>query len=118
MPLDAARNLFPRMYPRMVEILQLLGSSSLMALPTEADFDTELEPDLERYLATGTATGLERVRLFRLAWGRGVQRVRLPAGALRAILLRRPLAHGRRPSTASTTKQPLKDRVRDFLARG
>ena len=43
MPLDAARNLFPRMYPRMVEILQLLGSSSLMAL---ADFGTELEPDL------------------------------------------------------------------------
>ena len=68
MPLDAARNLFPRMYPRMVEILQLLGSSSLMALPSEADFGSELAPDLERYMATGAATGKERVALFRLAW--------------------------------------------------
>ena len=68
MPLDVARNLFPRMYPRMVEILQLLGSSSLMAIPSEADFDSEIAPELERYLSTGTATGEERVRLFRLAW--------------------------------------------------
>jgi len=30
-PIDASRNLFPKMYPRMVEILQLLGSSSLVA---------------------------------------------------------------------------------------
>ena len=33
-PLVAGRNLFPRMmYPRMAEIIQILGSSSLMALP-------------------------------------------------------------------------------------
>src|SRR5262249_12162775 len=36
-PLMVARNLFIRMYPRMAEILHLLGSSSLMAIPTEAD---------------------------------------------------------------------------------
>ena len=35
MPIMVARNLFISMYPRMVEIVQLLGSSSLMALPTE-----------------------------------------------------------------------------------
>ena len=35
-PLDTSRNLFPKMYPRMVEILQLIGSSSLMATPAEA----------------------------------------------------------------------------------
>jgi 4-hydroxyphenylacetate 3-monooxygenase len=67
-PLDVARNLFPRMYPRMVEIIQVLGSSSLMAIPSSADFDADIAPDLERYLATDTATGRERVQLFRLAW--------------------------------------------------
>ena len=56
------------MYPRMVEILQLLGSSSLMALPAEADFDTPLGPDIEQYLATETSTARDRVQLFRLAW--------------------------------------------------
>ena len=68
-PLTAARNLFSRtMYPRMAEIVQLLGSSSLMALPAEADFDTPVAPELERYLATESTGARDRVRLFHLAW--------------------------------------------------
>ena len=35
-PLDAARNLFPRLYPRMVEIIQQIGASGLVAMPTRA----------------------------------------------------------------------------------
>ena len=68
MPLRVARNLFIRMYPRMAEILQLLGSSSLMALPTEADMNGPLAAEIERYLETDTASAEERVRIFRLAW--------------------------------------------------
>ncbi len=68
MPLMIARHLFIRMYPRMGEILQLMGSSSLMALPTEADLQGPLAGDLGAYLDTDTATAEERVRLFRLAW--------------------------------------------------
>ena len=67
-PLMVARNLFIKMYPRMAEILHLLGSSSLMALPTEADLRGPLATELNRYLETDTATAEERVRLFRLAW--------------------------------------------------
>ncbi len=68
MPLTVARHLFIRMYPRMGEILQLMGSSSLMALPTEADLSGPLADELARYLDTDTATAEGRVRLFRLAW--------------------------------------------------
>ncbi len=68
MPLMVARQLFIRMYPRMAEILHLLGSSSLMALPTEADLHGPLGPEITRYLETDTASAEERVRLFRLAW--------------------------------------------------
>jgi 4-hydroxyphenylacetate 3-monooxygenase len=68
MPLMVARQLFIRMYPRMAEILHLLGSSSLMALPTEADLHGPLGPEIARYLETDTASAAERVRLFRLAW--------------------------------------------------
>ena len=67
-PLMVARQLFIRMYPRMAEILHLLGSSSLMALPTEADLNGPLAPEIRRYLETDTASAEERVRLFRLAW--------------------------------------------------
>ena len=68
MPLLVARSLFIRMYPRMAEILHFLGSSSLMALPTEADLNGPLAPEIRQYLDTDTATAEERVRLFRLAW--------------------------------------------------
>ena len=67
-PITVARNLFIKMYPRMIEIIQLLGSSSLMALPMEVDFDGPLQQDITRYLDTDTATAKERVQLFHLAW--------------------------------------------------
>lgn len=68
MPLEVIRSLFMTIYPKMVEILQLLGSSSLMALPSEADFTSPLTPEIEQYLATDTSTARDRVKLFRLAW--------------------------------------------------
>ncbi len=55
-------------YPRMVEIIQLLGTSSLMALPSEADFDTPITPEVNHYLATDTTNARDRARLFHLAW--------------------------------------------------
>ena len=67
-PLNVARNLFIKMYPRMAEIIQLLGSSSLMALPSERDFEGPLGEVLDAYMDTDTASARDRVRLFRLAW--------------------------------------------------
>ena len=68
-PLTVAENMYARsFYPRMVEIMQLLGSSSLMALPSQADFDSEIAPDLEHYLATDSASAVDRTKLFHLAW--------------------------------------------------
>jgi 4-hydroxyphenylacetate 3-monooxygenase len=65
----AGRTLFGRtIYPRMVEIIQLLGTGSLMALPSEADFETPLGPEISQYLATDTASARDRARLFHLAW--------------------------------------------------
>ena len=62
MPLTVARHLFIRVYPRMGEILQLMGSSSLMALPTEADLSGPLANQLAQYLDTETATA--RIRPY------------------------------------------------------
>ena len=113
-PLDVARNVYPRMYPRMVEILQLLGSSSLMAIPTEADFASPLEQDLNHYLATETASGRERVKLFRLAWD-----VACSSFGSRQVLYER-FFFGDPSRMASALynvydKEPLMERVRDFL---
>src|SRR5881296_1554526 len=68
LPAESTRNPFMTAYPRMVEILQLLGSSSFMLTPSEADFSGPLASHIEQYLATDTATARDRVKLFRLAW--------------------------------------------------
>jgi len=65
---ESTRNLFMTAYPRMVEIVQLLGSSSFMITPTQADFEGPLAPEIAQYLATDTASARDRVKLFRLAW--------------------------------------------------
>ena len=68
-PITVGRALYPMtIYPRLAEIVQLLGSGNLMALPSEGDFDAAIGPEVERYLTTDTADARERVRLFRLAW--------------------------------------------------
>jgi 4-hydroxyphenylacetate 3-monooxygenase len=67
-PLDAARNLFPRFYPRMIEIVQQIGASGLVAMPTEQDLKGPLAEDIRRYYQAARADAFERVPLFRLAW--------------------------------------------------
>jgi 4-hydroxyphenylacetate 3-monooxygenase len=67
-PLDAARNLFPRLYPRMVEIIQQIGASGLVAMPTEADVKGPLAADIRHYYQAARAEAFDRIPLFRLAW--------------------------------------------------
>jgi len=67
-PLDAARNLFPRLYPRMVEIIQQIGASGLVAMPTERDLQGPLAEDIKRYYQAARADAIDRIPLFRLAW--------------------------------------------------
>jgi 4-hydroxyphenylacetate 3-monooxygenase len=71
-PLDAARNLFPRLYPRMIEILQQIGASGLVAMPTEQELKGPLADDVRRYYQAARADAFERIPLFRLAWDAAV----------------------------------------------
>ena len=67
-PLDAARNLYPRLYPRMIEIVRLLGASGLVAMPTEADLKGPLSEEIERYYQSARLEAKDRIPLYRLAW--------------------------------------------------
>jgi 4-hydroxyphenylacetate 3-monooxygenase len=66
-PLDTARNTMPRIYPRLVELVQLMGSSSLMATPCEMDFGNAIAGDVEQYFQVANLDAKDRVALFRLA---------------------------------------------------
>ena len=66
-PIDTSRNLYPKMYPKLVEMIQLMGASSLMATPCEADFGNEISEDVEQYFQTANLASRDRVALYRLA---------------------------------------------------
>ena len=66
--LQIAMNVYPRIYPRFTEIIQLLSASGLMSIPTESDFQSPISNDLNYYLQSSEDMGKDRVKLFRLAW--------------------------------------------------
>jgi 4-hydroxyphenylacetate 3-monooxygenase len=67
-PLDAARNWYPNVYKRLIEIMQLIASSGLIMIPTEADLHGPRGADIAKYLQGAKGAADERVRLFRLGW--------------------------------------------------
>ncbi len=67
-PLQVASNIFPKIYPRFSEIIQLIGASGMVSLPTEKAFDSEIKVELDQYLQAYEMNADDRVKLFRLAW--------------------------------------------------
>jgi 4-hydroxyphenylacetate 3-monooxygenase len=113
---ESTRNLFMTAYPRMVEILHLLGSSSFMITPSKADLESPMAGHIEQYLATDKSTARDRVRLFRLA-----SDVAINAFGSRQVLYERfyasdPLSRAR-ALAAIYPKGEAMARVLDFLKR-
>jgi 4-hydroxyphenylacetate 3-monooxygenase len=67
-PLDAARNMYPKLYPNLVRIIQQIGASGLVAMPTAADINGPLREEIGKYYQAARADAWERIPLFRLAW--------------------------------------------------
>src|SRR5204862_3218898 len=115
-PVESTRNLMMTAYPRMIEILQLLGSSSFLLTPSQADFKGPMAPAIEQYLATENTAEEDRVKLFRLAWD-----VAGNAFGSRQVLYERffasdPLTRAR-AMAAIYPKDQMMQRVQEFLGR-
>ncbi|MEK4627803.1 4-hydroxyphenylacetate 3-monooxygenase, oxygenase component [Solibacillus sp. FSL R7-0682] len=66
--LKVAINVYPKIYPRFTEIIQLLGASGLINIPSETAFHSELRGDLDQYLQSKAHNAEDRIKIFRLAW--------------------------------------------------
>jgi aromatic ring hydroxylase len=68
--ITAIRIFFPYVHTMAVDVLRMVGSSSLVMTPTEADFaNDDISGILNRYLrGRGNMPAQDRVRLFKLAW--------------------------------------------------
>ena len=69
-PLDALRAALPYWFPRVNEIIRLIGSHNVLCTPTSAQFaDPALRPLIDKYLrGAGDTTAEDRARIFRLGW--------------------------------------------------
>ncbi|GIO55170.1 4-hydroxyphenylacetate 3-monooxygenase, oxygenase component [Paenibacillus cineris] len=68
-PLWSAAVVYPQMYARMMEIIQLLGSSSVIMIPSEQDFEAPgIATYLSAYLKGSSMDARDKTALFRLAW--------------------------------------------------
>lgn len=115
-PLDAARNMFTWIYPRMIEIIQLLGASGMMARPTEADVAGPLRETIEKYYQGARLGATDRIRLFRLAWD-----LTLSSFGSRQVIYERFFfgdpVRMQMATFATYDRKPSIDRVKAFLAR-
>ncbi|MGH8893606.1 MAG: 4-hydroxyphenylacetate 3-hydroxylase C-terminal domain-containing protein, partial [Actinomycetes bacterium] len=67
-PLWTVRTMFPDMYQRLIQILQTLGASGLVATPSVAELEGDRRPDIMQYYQAASLPGDRRIELFRLAW--------------------------------------------------
>jgi len=115
-PLDAARNVYTRMYPRMVEILQQLGASGLMAIPAEQDVRGPQAEAIRTYYQAARADAAGRIKLFRLAWDIAISAF----GSRQALYERYFFGDPVRMAGAMVNaydRRPYMERVRAFLER-
>lgn len=115
-PLDAARNMYPQLYPRVHEVVQLTGASGMILQMSEEDFEGEAAPYVEKYMQGKNLPAREKVRLFRLAW----DMVLSGFGARQALYERfffgdpvrmRPVFYD------AYDKEPYKEKIQGFLER-
>ena len=67
-PINSARNLWPRVSPALSAVVKQIGASGLMAIPPEEVLGSPARPDIDKYYQAKTADAEERIRLFKLAW--------------------------------------------------
>jgi 4-hydroxyphenylacetate 3-monooxygenase len=61
------RFLFPEMYRRACEIIQIIGAGGLVMVPSFAELDGPAGADVAAYAQAANADARERIKLFRLA---------------------------------------------------
>jgi len=69
-PFRAIRPTLPKWFPRVNEIIKLVGAHNLLSTPTAAELaNPALRPLIEKYYqGAGGVSAAERVKVFRAAW--------------------------------------------------
>jgi 4-hydroxyphenylacetate 3-monooxygenase len=116
-PLMAANLLFPKMYPEMIEILQLLGSSGVIMVPQEEEFRSDIAPHLNTYLRGTDMVSQERTALFRLIWELGAGSFGGRQTQFERFFFGNTITVSNRIYAACSADQSYRQLVRNFIAK-
>lgn len=67
-PLQTIRYHLPRMYERIVQVVQVIGAGGLLINPTHNDITSEIGPDIAAYYRGAGVDSESRIHLGKLAW--------------------------------------------------
>ncbi len=67
-PINSARNMWPRVAPNLSVVIKQIGASGLMAIPPEGVLNSGARADVDKYYQAKLADSEDRIRLFKLAW--------------------------------------------------
>ena len=67
-PLQSIRYHLPRVYERMVQVVQVIGAGGLLISPTQEDMTSEIGPDIAAYYRGAGIDAETRIHLAKLAW--------------------------------------------------
>ena len=99
----------------MIEMIQLLGSSSLIMIPQEKDFDNDREGDLDRYLKGIQMDAKSNVKLSRLAWELSVNAFGGRQAVYERFFFGNAATVTYRLHNGYEGREGIKQRVKDFL---
>ncbi|WP_145413222.1 4-hydroxyphenylacetate 3-hydroxylase family protein [Paenibacillus xylanexedens] len=114
-PLMAANLLYPKLYPEMIEILQLLSSSGMIMVPQEEDFQSGPADALNVYLKGSDMESKERNALFRLIWELGAGSFGGRQTQFERFFFGNTITVSNRLYKASSQDHSQQERVRHFL---
>lgn len=115
-PLNTARNWWPRVAPAFSAVVKQLGASGLMVIPPEEVLKSPARGEVDRYYQAKSADAEERIRLFKLAWDLAGSSFGGRQDLYERFFFGDPI---RMASVyyAWYDKEPYKNRVRSFLGR-
>ena len=115
-PLNSARNLWPRASPMLATVVKQVAAGGLIANPPGAIMDSEIRPDVDKYFQSKLGSADERLKIFKLAW----DAVGSSFGGRQELYERYFFGDPVRMASAYYNwydKAPYKQRVREFLER-
>lgn len=116
-PLWTIRTTFPDIYPRLTEIIRIVGASGLIMAPSVEELESEHHDDIMRYYVAAHLPADRRIELFRLAFDASISSFAGRQELYERYFSGDPWRLGMKRQAIYPRQEEVKQRVWDYLDR-